>query len=152
EREWNHDTGLDWHLLDDPFHKGIQSLIRDLNAMYHDTPALYELDCEPRGFEWIEANDSDASVLAYLRYGRDRERPVAVVCNFTPMPRKGYRVGVPLPGRWRERFNSDADVYGGSNVGNGGGVVAEDTGHHGRPYSLYLTLPPLGTLVLEREP
>jgi 1,4-alpha-glucan branching enzyme len=151
EREWNHDTGLDWHLLDDPYHKGVQTLVRDLNHLYRDVPALHELDCEPAGFQWVEANDSDASVLAYLRYGRNGERPVLVVCNFTPVPRTGYRVGVPLPGRWRERFNSDAEVYGGGNIGNGGLVEAEEMQHHGRPYSVTITLPPLATLVLERE-
>jgi 1,4-alpha-glucan branching enzyme len=151
EREWNHDTGLDWHLLDDPFHDGVRRLVRDLNTLYRTVPALHALDCDPQGFEWVEANDSDNSVLAFLRYGRDRSRPVLVACNFTPLPRHGYRIGVPLPGVWRERLNSDAALYGGGNVGNGGALVAGDTPCHGRPHSLEATLPPLGVVVLERE-
>jgi 1,4-alpha-glucan branching enzyme len=150
EREWNHNQGLDWFLLDDPFHKGVQTLIRDLNHLYRDTAALHELDNEPAGFEWIEANDSDNSVLAFLRYGKDRERPIVSVSNFTPLPRQGYRVGVPAPGFYRERLNTDAGIYGGGDVGNNGGVEAEEIPHHGRPYSICLTVPPLGTLILER--
>jgi 1,4-alpha-glucan branching enzyme len=151
EREWNHNQGLDWFLLDVPEHQGMRSLIRDLNHLYRDTPALHELDCEPAGFEWIEANDSDNSVYAFVRYGKNRDKPVVIVCSFTPIPREGYRVGVPLPGFYRERLNTDAGLYGGGDVGNGGGSTAEEIEHHGRPYSLSLTLPPLGTLVLERE-
>src|SRR3712207_845239 len=99
EREWNHDAGLDWHLLDDPMHKGVQALVRNLNAAYRAVPALHQLDCEPEGFEWIEGNDSDQSVVAYLRRGRDDPERVAIaVTNFTPLPRHGYRVGVPYPG------------------------------------------------------
>jgi 1,4-alpha-glucan branching enzyme len=152
EREWNHDASLDWHLLDDPMHKGVQALVRDLNAVYRGLPALHQLDCEPEGFEWIEGNDNDNSVLAYLRRGRtDPERVAVAVCNFTPVPRHGYRVGVPYPGWYAERVNSDAALYGGSNVGNGGGVDAETVEAQHRAYSLCLVLPPLGTLVLKRE-
>ena len=150
-REWNHDTSLEWHLLDDPMHKGVQSLIRDLNHAYQELPALHQKDSEPDGFEWLELHDSQQSVLAYLRRGRDEERPVVVLCNFTPMARYDYRIGVPLPGYYRERVNTDAAMYGGSNVGNGGGVWAEDSSSHGRPHSLRLTLPPLGTVILERQ-
>jgi len=150
-REWNHDTSLEWHLLDDPMHKGVQSLVRDLNHVYQELPALHQKDSDPDGFEWLELHDSQQSVLAYLRRGRDEERPVVVLCNFTPMARYDYRIGVPLPGYYRERVNTDAAMYGGSNVGNGGGVWAEDASSHGRPHSLRLTLPPLGTVMLERQ-
>lgn len=151
-REWNHDASLDWHLLDEQRHRGIQTLVRDLNRLYCGTPALHQHDCEPEGFEWIEANDSDNSVLAFLRRGFDREQCVVVVSNFTPVPRHGYRIGVPAPGWYRERINSDAEIYGGGNIGNGGGVDAEPVEWHGRPWSLCLTLPPLATLILERQP
>jgi 1,4-alpha-glucan branching enzyme len=151
-REWNHDAGLDWHLLDDPYHKGVQDLVRDLNRAYRELPALHQLDCEPQGFEWIEGNDPDNSVIAYLRRGFDDGRPVVVVSNFTPVPQHAYRVGVPLPGWYAERINTDAAAYGGANLGNAGGVHAEGMTWHGRPYSVNLTLPPLGTLILERHP
>jgi len=149
EREWNHDRSLDWHLLDDPLHKGMQALVRDLNHLYRGLPALHEQDCDPAGFEWIEANDSDNSVLAYLRRGRNGKGLAVVVCNFTPIPRIDYRLGVPEAGRYVERLNTDAGLYGGSDVGNAGGVVAEPAECHGRPHSLRITLPPLGTLVFE---
>ncbi|MBX6320229.1 MAG: 1,4-alpha-glucan branching protein GlgB [Rhodospirillaceae bacterium] len=151
-REWNHDTSLDWHLLAHPRHAGLQTLVRDLNRVYRAHPALHELDCEPHGFEWIEGNDSDNSVFAYLRRGREPERPVVAVCNFTPIVRDGYRVGVPHPGHYREILNTDAEIYGGSNTGNAGGVTAEAVPWHGRPWSLRLTLPPLAALLFERVP
>ncbi len=149
-REWNHDASLDWHLLDHAAHRGVQQLVRDLNHLYRELPALHERDCEAEGFEWLELHDNEQSVLAFLRRGADPERIVVVVSNFTPVPRYGYRIGVPLPGHYRERVNSDAGVYGGANIGNGGGLSADDFGSHGRPYSLALTLPPLGTVFLER--
>jgi 1,4-alpha-glucan branching enzyme len=148
EREWNHDRSLDWHLLDDPMHRGVQAVLRDLNHLYRDLPALHELDCEAEGFEWLELHDSEQSVLAFLRRAADGSVAV-VVCNLTPVPREGYRIGVPLSGYYRERINTDAAVYGGSNVGNAGGVGAEEVSSHGRPYSLCLTLPPLATVILE---
>ncbi|CAK0763271.1 1,4-alpha-glucan branching enzyme [uncultured Gammaproteobacteria bacterium] len=151
EREWNHDTSLDWHLLDDDMNAGIQRLVKDLNWLYRSLPALHELDCEPGGFEWIEANDSENSVLAYLRRGHDHNRPVITVGNFTPLPHHGYRVGVPLPGWYSERLNTDSACYGGTDDGNGGGVVAEPVPWHGREWSITLVLPPLATLVLERQ-
>ena len=151
EREWNHDRGLDWFVLDQHDHRGVHHLIRDLNGLYRALPALHQLDCEPGGFEWIEANDSDNSVLAFLR--RDRAAGLAItVCNFTPVPRPSYRVGVPEPGWYSERINTDAAAYGGSNLGNGGGVRAEPIPAHGRPHSVLLTLPPLATVILERHP
>ncbi|GHA25382.1 1,4-alpha-glucan branching enzyme GlgB [Devosia pacifica] len=148
EREWNHDQSLDWHLLDDPLHKGVQSLIGDLNRIYRDLPALHQLDCDPDGFEWIDASDTANSVFLYMRKGRDGVPPVVVACNMTPVVRPDYRVGVPSGGRWREVFNSDAEHYGGSNVGNGGYLNAEDQSWHGREASLRLTLPPLATILL----
>jgi 1,4-alpha-glucan branching enzyme len=149
EAEWNHNQSLDWHLLDDSMHRGVQSLVRDLNRLYREIPALHEKDCEPQGFEWVDASDTENSVLSYLRRGNEVDRPCLTVCNFTPMPRLEYRVGVPCGGTWRERLNSDAGEYGGSGLGNGGAVEAEAVTWHGRPYSLLLTLPPLGTIVLE---
>ena len=149
-REWNDAASLDWHLLDEPLHRGVKDLIRDLNRLYRDQPALHQYDCDPAGFEWIEANDSDNSVLAFLRKGADAEHVFVVVSSFTPIPRYGYRVGVPHPGHYMVRINTDAPHYGGSGVGPAEMVEAQEIGWHGRPYSLDLTLPPLGTLVLER--
>jgi 1,4-alpha-glucan branching enzyme len=145
--EWNHDKSLDWHVLAYEHHRGVQSLVRDLNRLYRTTPALHELDCEGDGFEWVEAQDSENSVLSYLRKGRAGARPALVVCNFTPVPRAGYRLGVPTRGTWVEVFNTDAAAYGGSNMGNGGAAWAGDRPSHGRPASLELILPPLATLV-----
>ncbi len=151
EREWNHETELDWHLLEDPRHRGVQRWVRDLNHAYRAFSALHQLDCEPEGFAWIEPEDCERSVLVFLRKDR-RDDLVLVACNFTPVPRPHYRVGVPRPGFWREILNSDAEVYGGSGWGNLGGVQAEAIPAHGRPYSLDLTLPPLGVVFLRWEP
>jgi 1,4-alpha-glucan branching enzyme len=151
EREWNHDFGLDWHLLSEADHSGAQTLVRDLNATYRSLPALHQLDCEPQGFEWIDASDNEHSTISYLRRGRDDDSLAVIVCNFTPVPRLHYRLGVPTAGFYAERINTDSVFYGGSNVGNGAGVSAEPQGWHGRPYSIELTLPPLGTLILERK-
>jgi 1,4-alpha-glucan branching enzyme len=146
-REWNHDIGLDWFLLDDPRHRGMQSLVRDLNRLYRDLPSLHVQDCAPEGFRWIVADDRDQSVFAWLRLGGPR--PVLVVSNFTPMPRRDYRLGVPVSGGWREVLNTDAAIYGGSNLGNGGWITASATPLHGLPASVDLLLPPLATIVLE---
>lgn len=151
EREWNHDHSLDWHLLDDPLHRGVQLLIRDLNRAYRELPALHERDCEASGFRWLVADDADNSAIAWARRGDDEGQAVIVVSNFTPVPRGGYRVGVPLPGFYREAINTDASVYGGSDLGNLGGVWAEEKESHGLPYSVTLTLPPLATLFLDRQ-
>jgi 1,4-alpha-glucan branching enzyme len=118
-----------------------------LNQLYRGTGALHLKDCEPGGFEWIDANDSDQSVYSYLRRGRDEGDIAIVVCNFTPVVREGYRVGVPFGGAYVERLNTDSEHYGGGNVGNAGRVEAEEVGTHGRPWSLLITLPPLATLV-----
>jgi 1,4-alpha-glucan branching enzyme len=151
EREWNHDGSLDWHLLEDPYYKGVQTLIGDLNHAYSSIPALHERDCDAKGFEWIVSDDRDNSVIAWMRRG-DAENSVAiVVSNFTPVPREGYRIGVPLPGFYREAVNTDAAQYAGSNMGNMGGVKADRTASHGRPCSLTLTIPPLATLILVLE-
>ena len=125
--------------------------MRDLNRLYRDTPALYARDCEVEGFRWIVADDEMQSVLAFLRMGEDSDPPVAVVCNFTPEVRSNYRIGLPHPGRWREALNTDATLYGGSNVGNLGAVEAEPQPLHGLPASATLTLPPLATLFLVYE-
>ncbi len=151
EREWNSDISLDWHFLGDPMHLGVQRLVRDLNALYRSIPALHELDCEPEGFSWIDCNDSDQSVISFLRLARDGRGTVAIVCNFTPVTRPHYRIGVPEGGFYRERLNSDAASYGGANIGNEGGVEAAAEPMHGRPFSLALKLPPFATVVLEHE-
>lgn len=150
-REWDHDSSLDWHLLDYGFHQGVQRWCRDLNALYRRLPALHELDCEFSGFEWVEAGDAESSVLAFLRLACRRQDCALIVCNFTPVVRHGYRVGVPHAGFWREVLNSDALEYGGSGQGNLGGVTAGAVTCHGRPYSLELTLPPLAALFLVPE-
>jgi 1,4-alpha-glucan branching enzyme len=149
-REWSHESSLDWHLTADPQHAGLQRLVADLNALLRKYPALHELDTEAKGFEWIDANDSNQSVASYLRKDRAGSCIVAVL-NYTPVLRAGYRLGVPEPGPWIEVLNSDATLYGGSGVGNHGMVHAQPVPSHGRPQSLELTLPPLGALFLARE-
>lgn len=141
--EWNHDKSLDWHLLEQPMHKGLQRWVADLNQLYRSEPALYELDCDPAGFEWIDCNDVENSVFTLIRKNRTEEEVMLVTCNFTPLPRHNYRVGVPQAGFWQERLNGDAAEYGGSGVGNLGGVNADEIPYHGHPYSIEITLPPL---------
>lgn len=148
-REWNHDTSLDWHLLDIPEHAGIRRLLSDLNALYRRTPALFRVDFDPAGFSWLDAGNWQDSVLAFLRRDPATEGGEAVaVCSFTPVVREGYRIGVPRAGRYVEAINTDSGLYGGSNVGNQGGVEAEAVPCHGQPFSIVLTLPPLATLIL----
>ncbi len=142
-REWNHDESLDWHLLSSPPHAGVQRLVKDLNALYRSEPALRDFDFSPAGFEWIDCNDTEQSVLSFLRKGKSSDEIVLAVFNFTPVPRSGYRLGVPRPGFWREILNGDAREYGGSGLGNLGGVRTHRLPFHGRPYSLSITLPPL---------
>ncbi len=144
-REWNHDRSLDWHLCDAPMHAGVQRLVRDLNRLYADTPALYEQDFEPGGIEWI---DGDENVLSWLRRAHNGD-PILVVMNFVPVPREHYRIGVPQDGAYAEVLNTDAEEYGGSGRGNLGGVQARAEGCHGQPFSLELTLPPLSTIMLK---
>jgi 1,4-alpha-glucan branching enzyme len=150
--EWNAAGSLDWSLLDFPSHSGIQALIRDLNRLYRATPALYEIDYGQQGFEWLSANDSDNSVIAFLRRGRDASRVMLCVCNFTPVVRHDYRIGVPGPGTYRERLNTDSLHYGGSDVGNEFGAIDAEPWHsHGKEWSISMTLPPLATLLIEWE-
>ena len=150
-QEWSHQRSLDWHLTGHPWHAGIQRLVRDLNRLYRETPALYERDCRPDGFEWVEAGAATESVFAWLRHGEGEAPPVLVVTNFTPVGRGGWRVGVPRPGHWREVFNTDAEYYGGSGNGNLGGRTSEPRAWNGREHSLLITLPPLATLVFQLD-
>ena len=146
-REWNHDEQLDWYLLQYAEHIGVKKLVSDLNRIYREVPALHEQDCVPQGFQWVIGDDAANSVFAWLRWSKEGD-PVLVVANLTPVPREGYRIGVPFAGLWTELLNSDASTYAGSNVGNGGGVQTEDSKSHGMPVSLALNLPPLGVLIL----
>ncbi len=150
-REWTHDASLEWHVLQYPVHRGVQFWIEQLNRIYREQPALHELDSDSAGFEWVDANDSENSSLSFLRKGKSEREQILVVCNFTPVPRLKFRIGVPLEGYWRELLNSDSTHYAGSGMGNGGGVMAESKASHGRPFSLSLTLPPLGVLFLKPE-
>jgi 1,4-alpha-glucan branching enzyme len=150
-REWNHDRSLDWDLLDQPLHAGVQMTVRDLNRLYRETPALHRKDCEGDGFRWVVLDDREQSVFAYLRFGGTDDEPALIVCNFTPVPRLGYRFGVPQGGYWREMLNTDAGIYGGSNVGNSGGVMAEEIECDGFSASLLLTVPPLATVIFKAE-
>jgi 1,4-alpha-glucan branching enzyme len=149
-REWHHDRSLDWHLLNEgPYHRGLQRLVRDLNHCYRREPALHELDADPAGFAWIDCADWEQSVVSFVRRARDASDFVLVVCNFTPVPRHAYRIGVPRQGYYRELVNSDASEFGGGNLGNAGGVWAEPRPSQGQPHSLALTLPPLAVLILK---
>ena len=149
--EWNHDSSLDWHLLDNPRNAGLHRWVRDLNTCYRGEPGLHQLDCDPAGFEWIDANDALSSVLSYLRKGQTPDDDVVVVLNFTPLPRHNYKVGVPRGGHWQEILNSDATLYGGSGQGNLGGAAAVPVSCHGRPYLLNITVPPLGMVAFRRK-
>ena len=149
-REWNHDHQLDWYLLQYPEHDGVKKLVADLNRLYREVPALHQQDCVPQGFQWLIGDDAVNSVFAWLRWSREGE-PVLVVANFTPVPREAYRVGVPFAEHWSEVLNTDADLYAGSNVGNGGVVATEHIAAHGQPLSLTLNLPPLGVLILRPQ-
>jgi 1,4-alpha-glucan branching enzyme len=144
--EWNHDGSIDWDLLNQPLHAGIRRWLEDLNRFYRQAPALYQIDFDPSGFEWLDANDSDDSVLSFMRRAGDSDEVVVAVFNATPVPRYNYRVGVPYLGTWQEALNSDAEIYGGSGVGNFGEVETTPVPWHGQPRSLKLTLPPLGAL------
>jgi 1,4-alpha-glucan branching enzyme len=146
--EWNHDGSLDWQLLERPLHSGLRRWVRDLNTFYRGQASLYEVDFEPSGFEWVDCGDSEGSIISFLRRAKNPAEVTLFICNFTPVPRYNYRVGAPMNGYWREALNSDALLYAGSGQGNSGGVEADPLPLHGRPYSLELTIPPLGVLAL----
>ncbi|MFZ7110385.1 MAG: 1,4-alpha-glucan branching protein GlgB [Desulfatiglandales bacterium] len=149
--EWYHESGLDWHLLEFPLHEGLRRWVEDLNRRYRDEPALYELDFQVEGFQWIDCNDMQQSTISLMRKGRSAGGPVIAAFNFTPLPRHNYRVGAPSGGMWAEILNSDAELYGGSGQGNLGGVEAAPVPFHGLPFSLNLTLPPLGAVFFKQE-
>ena len=150
--EWYHEVGLEWHLLNmGPYHRGLQRLVQDLNTLYRSQPALHQVDFDPLGFQWIDCNDWEGSTISFLRRARDPGDILVFVCNFTPVVREKYRVGVPRGGYYRELLNSDAEAYGGGNIGNAGGVAAERIPVHGQTHSLLLKLPPLAALVLQPE-
>jgi 1,4-alpha-glucan branching enzyme len=153
EQEWSQERSLDWHLLEDAGHGGVQNLVRELNAVYKDTPALWERDFEGSGFYWIDPNDADNNIVVFARVGLDPEQDVVVVAaNLSPVPRDGHRIGLPQEGIWREVLNTDAAMHGGSNFGNGGSVVSEAIPWMGQPFSAAVNLPPLGVLYLVPEP
>ncbi|SFO75293.1 1,4-alpha-glucan branching enzyme [Cohaesibacter marisflavi] len=149
--EWNHNESLDWHLLQYDFQRGVQSLVRDLNRVYREVPALHRNDSNPKGFEWIECHSAENSVFAWIRYGDEGDAPVLVVCNMTPVERQSYRLGVPKAGRWVEILNTDSSLYAGGGRGNLGAAETENIGSHERDVSLSLTLPPLSTLYFQLE-
>jgi 1,4-alpha-glucan branching enzyme len=149
--EWYFEQSLDWHLLEHPMHGGMLNAVRDLNKLYRTENALHQLDCEPGGFQWIDCNDVEQSVLSYLRRSKTTNELVAVVCNFTPVPRHHYMIGVPVGGFWKELLNTDGSEYGGSGLGNHGGVEAVSIPTHSRSHALVLTLPPLSVLVLKPQ-
>jgi 1,4-alpha-glucan branching enzyme len=149
--EWDHNQSLPWHLLQWPVHHTLQTFVKELNWLYRREPALYQVDDSFLGFEWIDFRDAESSVISFLRFAKDQENFLVFACNFTPVPRYGYRIGVPRAGTYAEIFNSDSALFGGSNVGNGGAVTAEEIPDHGRPASISITLPPLGVVVFKRS-
>jgi 1,4-alpha-glucan branching enzyme len=151
EREWSHERSLDWHLLEDPQHAGVQRLVRDLNHSYRELPALWDNDFDPSGFWWLEANDAERNVVAFARTSEGHEQVLVCVCNLSPVPRENYRVGLPRSGRWREALNTDSAFYGGADWGNLGGVEAEAVPWHEQPFSAELVLGPLSVLWLVPE-
>ncbi|MBR4400509.1 MAG: 1,4-alpha-glucan branching protein GlgB [Synergistes sp.] len=150
-REWCHDRGLDWHQLAEGLHAGIARWFADANNFYKNNEQFWQLDQSPEGFEWIDCSDRDAGVVSFIRRSADADRPAVIAANFTPVTRCGYRIGLPLPGFWREVLNSDASVYGGSGCGNMGGVTAEDMPFHGKDFSAEITLPPLSCTVFVKD-
>lgn len=148
-KEWGHDEGLEWHVLEYPFHRGVQRWVKDLNHFYRSEPAMHEMDFSPEGFEWIDFHDWENSIVSFIRKSKDMDDVVLIICNLTPVPRYNYRVGVPQGGFWKEMLNSDAKIYEGSGHGNFGGVEAAPLPIHGRYHSLSLTLPPLGIVFLK---
>jgi 1,4-alpha-glucan branching enzyme len=150
--EWNHDTSLDWHLIETPLHAGLKRWVRDLNTFYRGEPSMHEGDATAPGFEWVDCKDHQRSILSFIRRAHNHDDIALVVCNFTPVPRQNYRIGVPWEGFWREVLNSDAPMYGGSGQGNFGGLQAAPLPIHGRRFSLNMTLPPLGIVVFRHQP
>jgi 1,4-alpha-glucan branching enzyme len=149
-REWDADDSLPWAWADDSPHAGVRSLVRDLNRLYREQAALHQVDFQPTGFSWIDCDDAAHSVLSLIRRAENPADEVLAIFNFTPVVREGYRMGVPEPGRYRELLNTDAEVYGGSNVGNAGGLSTESVAAQGMAQSLVLRLPPLAGLILKR--
>ena len=149
--EWNHEGSLDWHLLQYDSHQGVLQLIDDLHALYRNEPSFFEVDFEYRGFEWIDFQDSAGSIISFERKARDNRERIVVVCNFTPVPRHGYRIGVSQSGIYEEILNTDSSFYGGGNIGNTGEVRAQEVPFHHHPFSLNLTLPPLAVVYFKRS-
>ena len=147
--EWNHDTQLEWPLLQYPIHYKLQTMVKELNWLYRREPALFEVDDSYHGFEWIDLQDSESSIITFIRFARNREDFIVFACNFTPVPREGYRIGVPKAGLYRELFNTDSELFGGANLGNAGAVMAEEIPFHGRPASLNVTIPPLAVVAFK---
>ena len=150
-REWDHDRELDWELLQYPLHSGLQRWVADLNRVYRTETALHQLDFSSAGFEWVDCSDAERSIISYLRRGKRPDDLLLIVCNFTPVPRHKYRIGVPLLGNWRELLNSDAESYGGSGQGNMGRVKSVSIRYHDHDHSILLTLPPLSVMIFKSE-
>jgi 1,4-alpha-glucan branching enzyme len=150
-REWSHDRSLDWHLLEDPAHRALKLFVQELNTQYRQLPALYERDRDPDGFRWIDCHDNENSIVSFMRVADNRDDIVLMVFNFTPVPRGGYRLGVAAPGYYGEIMNSDSALFGGSNLGNGGGLHSEPIAAHGFDHSVRLMVPPLAALMLRRQ-
>jgi 1,4-alpha-glucan branching enzyme len=150
-REWTHDESLDWHLHDDPAHAALVRYVQALNWHLRSEPALHEVDFDPAGFRWIDCQDNENSVFSFVRYARNPDDFVVMLLNFTPVPRPDYRIGVPAPGYYAELLNSDSAIYGGSNIGNAGGISSDPVAAHGFQQSIRLMLPPLACLLLKRQ-
>jgi len=147
--EWNHDKSLDWSLLESKPHRCLQKFVMDLNHMNQSEPALYEVDFDKRGFEWIDFRNADSSIIAFIRKAKDPADFLVIIANFTPVPRVSYRIGVPENCFYKEVLNSDSEIYGGSNMGNTGGLNADAIPFHGKPYSINATLPPLSVMIFK---
>jgi len=147
--EWNHNTQLEWRLLQYPIHFKLQTMVKELNWLYRREPALFEVDDSYHGFEWIDLQDSESSIITFIRFALNREDFIVFACNFTPVPREGYRIGVPKAGLYRELFNTDSELFGGANLGNAGAVMADEIPFHGRPASLNVTIPPLAVVAFK---
>ena len=150
-KEWDWQNSLDWHLLKEPLHGKLHDYVKALNRFYREEPALWTADFDPKGFEWINCNDTDNSIFSFARFDADRQDCLVFVTNFTPVAREGYRIGVPMPGRYDEVLNSDSELFGGSNAGNAGGLESEDAPWHGRAHSMPVTVPPLATVIFKRR-